>query len=334
MNKITLGQFFTKETSWAQPQIINFIHKCLNEYDVKYCFDPFAGNGDLINFVKDNFSFFKIYGNDIDPSLNWPVNDSLISIKKHKKCMIVTNPPYLAKYSAKRKGGEVYGRVAKYFMNTACEDLYQVALEKMLNEYDNIVAIIPETFINSTFAKDRLNSVTIIEKVPFVDTDCPVCVCCFEKKIHHDSEIKFYKDSKYICTYEELLNYRKVPTNILDVKFNSSCGQIALRAVDNSIGDNDIRFLNINELDYDLKNIKTSSRLITVIDVPKVTNVNEFIEICNEILLEYRKQVSDILLSPFKGNKKNGPRRRRLDYKTARAIIEEAYTKSIDRKVC
>lgn len=74
--------------------------------------------------------------------------------------------------------------------------------------------------------------------------------------------------------------------------------------------------------------------MITVIDVPKVTNVNEFIEICNEILLEYRKQVSDILLSPFKGNKKNGPRRRRLDYKTARAIIEEAYTKSIDRKVC
>jgi RNase H-fold protein (predicted Holliday junction resolvase) len=31
-----------------------------------------------------------------------------------------------------------------------------------------------------------------------------------------------------------------------------------------------------------------------------------------------------VLLSPFKGNKKNGERRRRLDYATARAILESA----------
>ena len=45
---------------------------------------------------------------------------------------------------------------------------------------------------------------------------------------------------------------------------------------------------------------------------------------CNMILAEYRLDTSDINLSPFKGNAKDGTRRRRLDYKTARAIIEQA----------
>ncbi len=49
------------------------------------------------------------------------------------------------------------------------------------------------------------------------------------------------------------------------------------------------------------------------------------IRLSNERLSEFRKNTDDILLSPFKGNKKNGERRRRLDYKTARAIIEDAY---------
>jgi len=31
------------------------------------------------------------------------------------------------------------------------------------------------------------------------------------------------------------------------------------------------------------------------------------------------------MLSPFKGNMKNGVRRRRLDFQTCRAIIERAY---------
>lgn len=328
VKKIALGQFFTKETTWAQPQVNDFIEKCINNHGIKYCVDPFAGDGDLLSYVKNNFEISKVYGMDIDPSLKWPINDSLTDIKKYKDSIIVTNPPYLASYSARRKGEEVYKKVAKYFMNTACDDLYQVALEKMLNSYDYVVAIIPETFINSSFSKDRLDSVTILENIPFVDTDCPVCVCCFDNIVHEYSNIKFYKNEKFICTYADLLRYKKVPTNIINIKFNDKSGQIALRAVDNTVGDSDIKFLNVKDLDYDIKNICVSSRLITVIDIPNVSNVDDYVETCNEILKEYRNQVADILLSPFKGNKKNGVRRRRLDYKTARAILEEAYEKT------
>ena len=45
----------------------------------------------------------------------------------------------------------------------------------------------------------------------------------------------------------------------------------------------------------------------------------------NEILNVYREETSDALLSPFKGNRKDGTRRRRLDYSTARAILESAH---------
>lgn len=330
--KISLGQFFTIEDSWAQPQIIEFIQTCIKNYKLIKCLDPFAGNGDLLNYVKNNFDIQKIVGMDIDRSLNWIYNDSLENIKKYSKTIIVTNPPYLTNYSAKRKGNEVYKSVSKYFQNTSCEDLYQVALQKMLEKYPYIVAIIPETFINSKFSKDRIKLITILKNVPFVDTDCPVCVACFTKNYIPDNEKLIYKDDKYIGTWAELISLKKKPTNVIRIKFNESSGSIALRAVDNIDVNSVIKFMPTSELDYNLDNIKTSSRLITVIDIPdSVENITKFTNICNEILEEYRNMVSDILLSPFKGNNKNGERRRRLDYKTARAIIEEAYTVYMER---
>lgn len=325
--KVSLGQFFTTEDNWAQPQVINFISECIKKYELNKCLDPYAGNGDLLKYVKNNFDIEEIIGFDIDKSLNWIYNDSLEFIKKIKKTIIVTNPPYLASYSAKRKGPEVYKTVSKYFQNTSCDDLYQVALQKMLEKYNYIVAIIPETFINSKFSKDRVKQITILENVPFTDTDCPVCVVCFTKDFVPDNEKLLYKDDKYIGTWAELSSYRKNPTNFIKIKFNESSGTIALRAVDNLEVDSVIKFMPTSELRYDLDKIKNSSRLITVIEIPKsVSDLNKFTEICNNILEEYRNLVSDVLLSPFKGNNKNGERRRRLDYRTARAILEEAYS--------
>ena len=79
-------------------------------------------------------------------------------------------------------------------------------------------------------------------------------------------------------------------------------------------------------IDYDLTNIKESSRLITLIEVcADDETIDKLIDHGNDILLDFRNKTSDILLSPFKGNKKNGERRRRLDYATARAILEDAY---------
>lgn len=325
--KVALGQFFTKHTSWAKPQIVSFIQSLINE-GFETIVDPFAGGGDLLNFAVKNLKNIKeVKGYDIDESLEWEINDSLCNIPVHENAIILTNPPYLASYSAKRKGMSVYSKVEKYFLNNSFEDLYQVALNEMLEKYGYVVAIIPETFINSSFPKDRLKMVTILESEPFEDTECPVCVACFVKEKTKPEEVLFYKNNTYSCSYEHLLNVKKTPSGKVEMKFNSPIGKIALKAVDNTKNGDVIKFMPIENLEYDVNKIKVSSRLITVIEVPGVKDNVEFSKTCNEILEKYRKDTFDILLSPFKGNRNDGIRRRRLDYKTARAIIEEAFLK-------
>ena len=57
-----------------------------------------------------------------------------------------------------------------------------------------------------------------------------------------------------------------------------------------------------------------------------------FINKCNKTLAHLRQITSDIMFSPFKGNMRNGCRRRRLDFKTCRAIIEKVYIECINSK--
>ena len=170
--KIALGQFFTKKEVWLKEQIIEFIKnsKC------KIAYDPFAGQGHLLQVAK-NLGFKKIIGLDIDKNLKWQINDSLINIPQIKNSIIITNPPYLAKQSATRKKLTL----SKYFNTSIYNDIYLIALDKMLENHKYVVAIIPESFINSNFLrKDVLNSITILEENPFTDTENPVCVVCFD----------------------------------------------------------------------------------------------------------------------------------------------------------
>jgi hypothetical protein len=322
IKKRSLGQFFTKNHFWLKEHILDFIKKTKSEI----AFDPFAGEGDLLKVAKE-IGFSKTIGFDIDKSLKWKINDGLKNIKQIKKSIIITNPPYLTNYSAKRKG--IYENISHYFESCNYDDVYQLAIEKCMENNDYGVMIIPETFINSSFPKHRIESITIIEGLMFNDTENPICVICFDKRNKIYDEIKIYKNENYIGTLGKLERMRKIPRKNIDIKFNSLKGQIALRAVDTTKVDKPIQFMRPEEIDYDLSTIKVSSRLITLIElVIEEKFLNQIIEYSNNILFDFRKETNDILLSPFKGNKKNGERRRRLDYQTARSILEEAYEKT------
>ena len=326
--KISLGQFFTKKDKWLRPQIENFIIKS----NAKILFDPFAGKGDLLKSLS-HLTFDEKVGMDIDVKLNWTFNDSLINIPRLENSIIVTNPPYLTKYSASRK--KIGNETEKYFSSSKYSDLYLIALKKMLENNDFIVAIVPETFINSNFTqKNRLHSITIIEENPFDDTDAPVCVVCFDKDQKPFTNISIYKNDKYLFTLEELENMRIFPSNSLKITFNDPEGWLALRAVDTTNAERKIIFGFKDDFDYNWnKNIKVSSRLYTLIemDIPKPKQ-KEFIESCNKMLEKLREESEDTILSPFKGNMNNGVRRRRLDFKTARALLEKAYYDVIEKE--
>lgn len=320
-HKVIKGQFFTKEHIWLKKQIIEFIKN--SKCDIAY--DPFAGAGDLIKCSKI-YGIDKCKGLDIDDKLGWNKNDSLINIPHVDNAIIITNPPYLSNYSASRK--KVFEDVKKYFDSSAYDDLYLIALDRMLEAQDYVVAIIPETFINSNFKQfNRLFSVTILEENPFVDTDTPVCVACFDNKIKKLNSVLIYKNDEFINDFQSLNSLRIKSMNDVVLKFNDIHGWLALRAVDTTNPNDMIRFDFKNNIDYDWNNgIKVSSRLLSLIQIDvKDEDKKKYIDECNSILYKIRNISKDLILSPFKGNMKNGVRRRRLDFATARAIMELAY---------
>jgi len=328
--KRSLGQYFTQDACWLQPQVADFIRdsKCSVAYD------PFAGSGCLFAPVTNTVkSIRKTIGLDIDPAQGWKVNDSLLNIPSEPDAIIVTNPPYLSNYSASRK--RLGDGLKKYFALTRYDDVYLLALDRMLEAQKNVVAIIPETFINSPFKqKELLSSVSILEENPFHDTDTPVVVACFDSKPKAFSKIKIYKGQDFVCTLQDVEDCRLVPDNSVAMKFNDPAGWLGVRCVDTTNPNDMLRFDFKENIDYDWENgIKVSSRLLTLvsIDVP-MSQRQSCIDECNRLLATVREKSHDIMLSPFKGNMKNGVRRRRLDFQTCRAIIERAYRETVAGK--
>ncbi len=322
--KIIYGQFFTKESVWIKPQIKDFIlhSNCIIAYD------PFAGKGDLLKASKEILDFNMVVGLDIDKSLDWTINDSLIKIPHIDNAIIITNPPYIAKQSASRKNLDL----SKYFNSSKYEDIYLIALDKMLEAQKNVVAIIPESFINSSYMqKDKLFSITILEENPFADTENPVCVVCFDGIKKPLEKVKVYKNERLINSLEYIQNIRMQPKNNIKMTFNTLQGWLGLRAIDSTNDKTMIGFDFKENFSYNWeKNIKASSRHFSLINlnVP-IENRKNFIDECNLLVEQIRKESYDILLTPFKGNTKKGVRRRRLDFRLARAIMEIAY-----RRVC
>jgi hypothetical protein len=313
--KRSLGQFFTKKHTWYKNHIKDFFSSTQAETII----DPFAGAWDIFSI----FPNYKHIGMDIDPTGWWEINDSLLSIPRIEWSCIVTNPPYLSNYSASRKG--ILENVSKYFDGTRYDDLYQRAIDCCLENNDYLIAILPEIYINSWRLSNRLVSLTVIEENIFDDTDCPICIGCFWKEI--SSEISIYKNDKYIGNMSYFNSLRPQYDKSIDIIFNSKNAYIWLRAVDWVYIDKPVQFLKKDELDYSMDNIKVSSRLMTFIDIPAITDIQKdhLIDEANNILRILREETHDIIFSPFKWNNKAGVRRRRLDYRTARAILEKSY---------
>jgi len=318
-NKVGKGQFFTTKSNWLFPQVSEFIRESQPEVVV----DPFVGQGDLLAHVDQVVPQSMRVGYDIEPVGDAIFNDSLVQVPKYPKSMIVTNPPYLAKHSAKRK--RVWEDSAKYYA-MGRDDLYQVALDRCLESSDRVVAIVPETFLNSTYPKNHLRHVTIVEYDLFHDTDCPVCIACFDNQWKKLSEIPIYRDDENLGTLQDFENVRVKPEKTIKINFNDPDGSIALRAVDLQDIKKPIRFMRRDEIGYPVEMIKVSSRLVTFLSIPSITGeqVPIVISAANQILEKYREETCDVVLSPFKGNRKDGRRRRRLDYRTARALLEKA----------
>ena len=326
ISKVSLGSFYTTKSGWLTPEVRAFLEEAL-EQSKGYLLDPFAGDGHLITAAKEDTTLsakvVKATGFDIQGT-SWPLNDSLLAIPNPKRAVILTNPPYLANHSAKRKG--VSSLVSKYFEQSTYKNLYMIAMENALAAADYVVAIIPETFLLSSFPKDRLELAVVIQDSLFGDTDAPALVACFGKEECADAHIFTGKQS--IGTLSEILALRESTAPKQRIVFNDPKGRIGLRAVDGSDGKSPIAFVAAKDFSYPAESVAVSSRLMTYLELPELSDaeVSKLISKANVILSQIRKASGDLVLAPFKGNDRNGKRRRRLDYALARKILNLAKT--------
>lgn len=152
---------------------------------VENIIEPFAGNCDLIKFIK-NKNLYNIEYYDIEPKKDFIKHrDTLNNPPSYENKFILTNPPYLARNKSNHK--EIFD---KYDEN----DLYKCFIrELIINSPIGGIIIIPLNFWSSIrkndieLRKDFLNTfkvllINIFEENVFEDTSYSVCSFQFVKK--------------------------------------------------------------------------------------------------------------------------------------------------------
>ncbi|AWX69369.1 Eco57I restriction-modification methylase domain-containing protein [[Mycoplasma] anseris] len=319
MSKITNGQFFTERNVFENNKIFfDFMNK--NDLWNKKILEPFAGSNNLIHFLLKYNQNLKYESYDID-SQNKEVkqNDSIQNWIYENFDLVVTNPPYLSKHSARRM------KLNVDFQNY--DDLYKLSLDRCISNVRFTIAIIPTTLINSNRKEDRklINKLVIFQLLPnkqnFSDTEHPVALAYFDHQ-KQDEDFLIYEDNKLIGSFNYLLDLENTilkPQNDLHVAFNIVGGNLCINASDNTKDKENIKFY--------LANWKEDSQ-VKITDRHKVKLMVKDLEINHQILNklnnkinELRKNNCDYLWSSFKGVSETGNYRKRIDFKTIKKII-------------
>jgi hypothetical protein len=320
-NKISYGQFFTTTNPFKLDVFQAWFRQIPNVNELTIL-EPFAGSNNIVEMISDlgYTNNWKCY--DIDPpdakqnkcaQFLVEKRDTIEEFPKGFKVGI-TNPPYLAKNSATRKGLD--------FPNIPYDDIYKYCLKKMLDELDYIAVIIPESFIGSELFQDRLKVVVSLTSKMFQDTECPVCLALFSPKEENNIEKDFeiYRNNEFLGRYSKLRECLiKTEFNEINWRFNDPYGSIGIKCIDNT-KEASIEF--VYGLTIDSLFVKPTSRSISrVSGLTDDIDLEKFIRRCNEELRDFRKKTKDVFLTPFKGLRADDMYRRRLDFGTARKIM-------------
>ncbi len=180
MSKKSLGQFNTTRSDYILEGFEEFVHG-------KAWLDPYAGNCDLLNWVRRNGAT-SISGYDVDKSkVNSRIQhrNTLLDPPDYSGKAVIFNPPYLARNKSKDK--ELYD---KYDL----DDLYKIAIATVCDPEkgcDEGLAIVPLNFLSSVYSntiRDKFFEnyeilyCKVFEETVFDDTDYTVCAFYFVRR--------------------------------------------------------------------------------------------------------------------------------------------------------
>lgn len=276
--------------------------------------EPFCGSGQIVSLLEQagyplDFSQF-----DIDRSIKGVEYRNSLANFPEGFDAVITNPPYLSVNFAKRKGLDL-----KFEDFLGFSSLYQVAISLALEKAKYVAMIIPESFITSGLFQEKLQTVISLPFKMFDDTDMPTCLALWGP--NQTESFAIYRQNEYLGSSSNLLVKRSQTACASRIRFNVPSGNVGFRAIDNS-ATNSIRFCAASEIP--LMKVKNTARLLTRLQVDSLESVNELIEAANSLIDQWRAETKDVTLTAFKGIRKDGVFRRRLDFATARAILSEA----------
>jgi hypothetical protein len=306
------GQFFTTGNPFGHPAFSLWASNFPADSNI---LEPYAGANGLIKMLREvglakNYSSFDIVPAEVSVVKRDVIKDFP---KGYKVC--VTNPPYLAKNSATRSNTPI-PPLEGY------DNLWKLATARCLENCEFVAAIIPESFITSGLFTDRLESVISLNFKMFEDTDQPVCLALWGPK--KSPSYLIYKGDKSLGTnlsLEKKVNKLLPEVPAVKTSFNDVKGKVGLKAIDNTVSAS-IKFVPAS--DIAAEEIKVSSRHRTRIVVDSKIPVDKITSRANLLLDEYRVITSDVFLTSFRGIREDGSFRRRLDWASAKRILEVA----------
>lgn len=329
-NKKMYGQFYTTVNPFHNQLFLNWLNN-IDNGNREIIVEPFAGSNNIVDMVQsfcnNEWACFDINPNNNEnrvPRFQVEQNDSIRNFPKGFN-IAITNPPYLAKNSATK-----YGIV---FPDTEYDDLYKLALSVMLENVGYVAAIIPESFVTQNLFHDRLFGVATLNCRMFDDTECPVCLAMFmpeddSRKKVLGNDFHYFKGNVNNGLYSQMQAkkeiFEKSQANI-NWKFNVPTGEIGLFAIDSTTSKS-IRFVEGEEISKD--KIKVSSRGVTrIAGIPMDLSSKELIKVANAVLNDFRDNTKDIFMTSFRGLRKDGDYRRRLDFALAKVILNHSICK-------
>lgn len=337
MSKSQLGQFYTTNYEYILSNMV------IPE-GVKTIIEPFVGNGDLLNFIK-NKSKYNIEIYDIDPkNTNTVKRDTLQNPPDYTDKFILTNPPYLARNKSKSK--DVY---EKY----KCNDLYKCFLVNIItNICQGGIIIIPLNFLSSIRKNDielrqhflekySIQIINIFEEQVFDDTSYAICSIYFVKKHNNEiNNIKMYiypskKEMNISLTSENnytiggdiynLPQNSKYKVQRATTKTTKNITNILLKCIDDNIN-SQLGFKMVSDEDRFIDNTENlSARSYATLVIDTTLTIKEQTDLVNKMnnyIKEQREKTNSLFLTNYRES--NTIARKRISFDLAFKICNYA----------
>ena len=307
-SKRSNGQYFTARNPFRCPAFLAWAERL--DLPRQRILEPFAGANDIIRSLQDLELCTDFASYDIRPAHDQVRPRDTLREFPSGFAVCVTNPPWLARNSATRRGLP--------FPDCRYDNMYKHCLELCLRNCAHVAALLPASFLQSGLFRHRLQAYVLLHAPLFRDTENPVCLALFGSGTSADADIHY--DNEFIGTLTALEQHCPRGNRDRHVRFNDPAGALGFVSFDNTRG-RSIRFCPADEIAE--HEIKVSSRFITRIS-GDLGDVSKLVVRLNGMLDEYRDATRDLFLTPFKGIRDDGQYRRRMFFSQARRFVDAA----------